>query len=54
MPKDEPVRRLHVYTNLIQIPTLVLGPNRERLETPITESRLPTSSSSKIPAKTLS
>jgi hypothetical protein len=39
MPKDEPVHTLHVYTNLIQIPTLVLGPNRERLKTSIAESR---------------
>jgi hypothetical protein len=37
MPKDEPVHTLHVYTNLIQIPTLVLGPNRERLKTPCGE-----------------
>jgi hypothetical protein len=33
------VPTLHVYTNLIQIPTLVLGPNRERLKTQIAESR---------------
>ena len=38
-PKDEPIRTLHVYANLIQIPTLVLGLNRERLKTPIAESR---------------
>jgi hypothetical protein len=37
--KDEPIHTLHVYTNLIQIPTLVLGPNRERIKTPIAESR---------------
>jgi hypothetical protein len=36
---DEPIRTLHVYANLIQIPTLVLGSNRERLKTPIAESR---------------
>jgi hypothetical protein len=36
---DGGVPTLHVYTNLIQIPTLVLGPNRERLKTPIAESR---------------
>ena len=36
---DGGVPTLHVYTNLIQIPTLVLGPNRERLEMPIAESR---------------
>jgi hypothetical protein len=33
------VPTLHVYTNLIQIPTLVLGPNRERLKKPIAEKR---------------
>jgi hypothetical protein len=37
--QDEPIPTLHVYTNLIQIPTLVLGPNRERLKTPIAASR---------------
>jgi hypothetical protein len=36
---DGGVPTLHVYTNLIQIPTLVLGPNRERIKTPIAESR---------------
>jgi hypothetical protein len=36
---DGGVPTLHVYTNLIQIPTLVLGPHRERLKTPIAESR---------------
>jgi hypothetical protein len=36
---EEPIHTLHVYTNLIQIPTLVLGPNRERLTKPIAESR---------------
>jgi hypothetical protein len=39
VPKDEPITTLHVYANLIQIPTLVLGANRERLKTPIAESR---------------
>jgi hypothetical protein len=38
-PQDEPIRTLHVYANLIQIPTLVLDPNRERLKSPIAESR---------------
>jgi hypothetical protein len=38
-PQDQPIHTLHVYTNLIQIPTLVLGPNRERIKTPIAESR---------------
>jgi hypothetical protein len=37
--QDEPIHTLHVYTNLIQIPTLVLGPNRERLVKPIAEGR---------------
>jgi len=37
--QDEPIPTLHVYTNLMQIPTLVLGPNHERLEKPIAESR---------------
>jgi hypothetical protein len=35
---DGGVPTLHVYTNLIQIPTLVLGPHHERLKTPIAES----------------
>jgi hypothetical protein len=37
--QDEPVRTLHVYANLIQIPTLVLRPNRERLKVPVSEKR---------------
>jgi hypothetical protein len=37
--KDEPIHTLHVYTNLIQIPTLVLGPNRERVQKQIAENR---------------
>src|SRR5277367_6784734 len=37
--RDEPIHTLHVYTNLIQIPTLVLGPNLEQLKAPIAESR---------------
>ena len=37
--QNEPIHTLHVYTNLIQIPTLVLGPNRERINKPIAESR---------------
>jgi hypothetical protein len=37
--QDEPIHTLHVYTNLIQVPTLVLGPSRERIDTPIAESR---------------
>jgi len=38
-PQDGPIHTLHVYANLIQIPTLVLGANRERLKKPIAESR---------------
>jgi hypothetical protein len=37
--QDEPIHTLHVYANLIQIPTLVLGANRERLKTPVAASR---------------
>jgi hypothetical protein len=37
--QEDPIHTLHVYTNLIQIPTLVLGPNRDRLKTPIGENR---------------
>ncbi|HXC96640.1 MAG TPA: hypothetical protein VNU92_13155 [Edaphobacter sp.] len=36
---DEPIHTLHVYTNLVQIPTLVLGPNRERLKRTIPEKK---------------
>jgi hypothetical protein len=38
-PQDEPIHTLHVYANLIQIPTLVLGPYREQIKKPIPESR---------------
>jgi hypothetical protein len=38
-PQDGPIHTLHVYTNLIQMPTLVLGPYREKLKKPIAESR---------------
>jgi len=38
-PQGEPIHTLHVYTNVVQVPTLVLGPNRERIKTPIAESR---------------
>jgi hypothetical protein len=38
-PQDGPIHTLHVYTNLIQIPTLVLSANRERLKKPIAENR---------------
>ena len=43
--QDEPrvvdggVPTLHVYTNLIQIPTLVLGPSLESIKKPIAENR---------------
>lgn len=37
--QDAPIHTLHVYTNLIQIPTLVLEPDRGRLKKPIAESR---------------
>jgi hypothetical protein len=37
--QDEQIHTLHVYTNLIQIPTLVLDPKREQLKKPIAESR---------------
>jgi hypothetical protein len=38
-PQDEPIHTLHVYTNLIQMPTLVLGPYREEIKKPIAENR---------------
>lgn len=37
--KDEPIHTLHVYTNLIQVPTLVLSGNRQPVQTPISEKR---------------
>jgi hypothetical protein len=39
VPQDEPIPTLHVYTNLMQIPTLVLGPYRERIKPQIAESK---------------
>jgi hypothetical protein len=36
-PQDQPIHTLHVYTDLVQVPTLVLAGNRERLKTPIPE-----------------
>jgi hypothetical protein len=36
---DEPVPTLHVYANLIQVPTVVLGPYREPIKAPIAESK---------------
>jgi hypothetical protein len=37
--RDEPIPTLHVYENLIQIPTLVLDPKRRPLKTPISANR---------------
>lgn len=39
VPQDEPVKTLHVYANLIQIPTLVLDPQRRPLKKPIAGNR---------------
>jgi hypothetical protein len=36
---DEPVPTLHVYTNLVQVPTLVLTRTNDRIDKPIAESR---------------
>jgi len=36
---DEPIHTLHVYTDLVQVPTLVLGGNRKPLKTPLPEKR---------------
>ncbi len=36
---DESIHTLHVYTNLVQIPTLVLDPGRQRIAVPIAEDR---------------
>ncbi len=38
-PGDEPVPTLHVYANLIQVPTLVLESSRKRISKPIAENR---------------
>jgi hypothetical protein len=38
-PKDEPIHTLHVYTNLVQVPTLVLSGNRQPLTAQISEKR---------------
>src|SRR5215471_861451 len=38
-PKDEPIHTLHVYTNLVQVPTLVLQGNLQPLTAPISEKR---------------
>lgn len=37
--KEEPVPTLHAYTNLVQMPTLVLGENRQRIAPRINEQR---------------
>jgi hypothetical protein len=37
--KNEPIHTLHVYTNLVQVPTVVLGPNRDRIKRTIPENR---------------
>jgi len=36
--QDEPIRTLHVYADLVQVPTLVLGRNHESIS-PIAEQR---------------
>jgi len=36
---EEPIHTLHVYTNLVQVPTLVLQGNRQPLTTQISEKR---------------
>ncbi len=37
-PQDEPIHTLHVYANLLQVPTVVLGPYLEQVK-PIPENR---------------
>lgn len=37
--QDEPIRTLHVYADLVQVPTLVLGRNHESISPPIAEQR---------------
>jgi hypothetical protein len=37
--QEEPIHTLHVYTDLVQVPTLVLAGNHEPLKTPIPENR---------------
>lgn len=37
--QDESIKTLHVYTNLIQIPTLVLSGNRQPMQVPVVEKR---------------
>lgn len=38
-PKDEAIHTLHVYTNLVQVPTVVLGRHRERIQRTIPEKK---------------
>ncbi len=38
-PQNEPIRTLHAYADLVQVPTLVLGRNREPIKIPIAEKR---------------
>jgi hypothetical protein len=38
-PEDEPIKTLHVYTNLLQVPTVVVGPHGEQIKKPIEEKR---------------
>jgi hypothetical protein len=37
--QDGSVPTLHVYANLVQVPTLVLGPYRDRIKKPLAENR---------------
>src|SRR6202044_2058552 len=37
--QDEPIHTLHVYTDLVQVPTLVLGRNHESISPPIADQR---------------
>ena len=37
-PLEEPIHTLHVYADLVQVPTLVLAKNHEPLKTPIPEN----------------
>jgi hypothetical protein len=37
--QDGPIHTLHVYANLVQVPTLVLGPYHDRIKKPLAENR---------------
>ena len=39
VPPNEPIKTLHVYTNTIQLPVLVLDSDRERIRKPIKANR---------------